>query len=135
MHPGRNQIRPQVQIPACFCEEPDIAPDPPEAAPGNRPDVAEGVAMAFMATVHAQGSSEPRTHQEALHGPNLASWLKAVDTELKSLIDMGTFECSVPLASVNHTWFLSGCMVEHSWLKMSKSPGYPQVLAASASMN
>lgn len=83
------------RLPARFREEPDIPPDPPqppEAAPGDRPDVAEGVAMAFVATVHAQGASEPRTLQEALRGPDSASWLKAVDKELKSLIDMGTFE-------------------------------------------
>ena len=48
--------------------------------------------MAFVATVHAQGASEPRTLQEALRGPDSVSWLKAVDKELKSLIDMGTFE-------------------------------------------
>lgn len=69
-----------------------IPPVEPEGVPDENPEVAEHVAMVYVATVHAQGSSEPRTLKEALHGPDAAEWKKAIDAELSALLGMGTFE-------------------------------------------
>jgi hypothetical protein len=49
------------------------------------------LAYAFTAAAHSLGISEPRTISEALKGAQCTEWKEAIDKELNSLWNMGTF--------------------------------------------
>ena len=91
------------RLPARYRQEPDPPVDPPLAAPPiAEMEINEGildaelaglseVALAFAAST-SSGSFEPQTFREAMNSPDADLWTAAIDKELKSLREMGTFE-------------------------------------------
>jgi len=81
------------RLPAQYREEPDLPVGPPIAEVEEDLQDAEmaEIAFTFAATAHSN-PSEPQTFREAMQSPEAKFWTQAIQKEIQSLEDMGTFK-------------------------------------------
>jgi len=81
------------RLPARYREEPDLPVGPPIAEVEEDLQDAEmaEIAFTFAAAAHSN-PSEPQTFREAMQSPEAKFWTQAIQKEIQSLEDMGTFE-------------------------------------------